>query len=109
MVECFYCKKDSAIVSKKWNYGVFEVSNISCNNCGRAYKLYFKNGQFSHKIDNSGFWTDWRKILCYLSKHEEASIEEIAKNLDMEELTVLSVLQSLEKTGKVIPQNTTNI
>lgn len=50
MVKCPNCGKENTKTEKEWDYSVFHVKSLICQNCKKLYKAYYKDEKFSHTI-----------------------------------------------------------
>jgi predicted Rossmann fold nucleotide-binding protein DprA/Smf involved in DNA uptake len=105
MPSCPICNQDVHLVIKEWNYSIFHVKNLWCNNCSHTFKAYYRKGILSHttvskKGPHKKATAIRRKILGYLSTHD-STLDDMAQSLKISPIVILKTLEALEKQGRV--------
>jgi transposase-like protein len=53
MVNCPRCGLKAGQTGKEWKYHVFDAKSFYCNQCGKKFIVYYRNGKLSHTIPKS--------------------------------------------------------
>lgn len=104
LVKCPHCGKECYNVNKEWNYASFHVKFMVCESCdcGKSFTVYYHKTKFSHIIAvRHGVHKKRTLVINYLKTHENATIEEIARELNFKPKIILGILLKLEKMGLV--------
>lgn len=101
------CNSPAALTGKEWEYSLFHVKQYLCSGCKKKFMEYYRHGKLSHTIPKDGrplkprTTKTGKRVISYLIKNENASNEQIAKDLKLNVDDVQKVLSRLEKSGVV--------
>jgi transposase-like protein len=102
MPMCPNCGSGNSILLKEWEYAAFHVKAFECKKCQKMFREYYYKGKLSHTIMPTFHPPKKRTaIVKYLMTHKEASVDEIANELNIPSDVVLKELLALEKLGAV--------
>lgn len=73
---------------------------FSCENCRRDFRAYFLNEKLSHTIPKS-LSNIQLSVSKYIAINNQANADQIAENLELPLIEVLSALKNLERKGIV--------
>jgi hypothetical protein len=100
-MKCILCGAEISEPIKEWNYrkNYYQVKLYECPNCSMTFKCYYHDGEFSHTIPKYIGIT--RKIESFLGLHGDATVEEIANNLELKLEDVLNTLSKLKEEQRI--------
>ncbi len=104
LLQCPLCGKEKYSLLKEWNYSAFHVQNMQCLSCQKTFKVYFKNGRYSHTIINGckKLAYDEYRVINYMEENGDVTVDKLSQALSLNPDTVEAILKKLEKLGQVI-------